>query len=91
MSGGGGRPKGGKIAIGSKAPKEVDGRAAAAELAKAEAACGKAAEELKQASRVAHASLHPAPPWLIALPASCAQTVQRRTPATHLALLRPGV
>ena len=36
MSGGGGKPRGGRMCIGSAAPKPVDGKAAAAELAAAE-------------------------------------------------------
>lgn len=41
MSGGGGKPRGGRICLGKQAPKSVDTRAAAAELERAEA-------ELKQ-------------------------------------------
>lgn len=48
MSGGGGKPRGGKMALGNAAPREVDARAAQAELAKGEQACGRASEQLKQ-------------------------------------------
>jgi structural maintenance of chromosome 4 len=49
MTGGGGKPRGGRMCIGSQAPRSVDSRAAAAELAAAEQELAVSQEALREA------------------------------------------
>jgi structural maintenance of chromosome 4 len=49
MTGGGGKPRGGRMCIGSQAPKSVDARAAAQELQAAEQELSGSQEVLKEA------------------------------------------
>lgn len=51
MTGGGGKPRGGRMCIGSAAPRHVDSKAAAAELTAAE-------QELEVSHQVHAAGLH---------------------------------
>lgn len=49
MTGGGGKPRGGRMCIGSQAPKGVDSRAAAQELQAAEQELSSSQEALREA------------------------------------------